>query len=135
MTPNMLQGQKSFDFETSPFADLNTSNHLDLTPSNMVDSISVAKWDNIIDMLTALGLEKYIRPFQEQEIDLATFSSLTSKDLMELGVLAFGARRKMLLAISGLKKNLKPVSRAPGAERKSSSSTISDATGSPRENW
>ncbi len=35
------------------------------------------------------------------QIDLATFSTLTDSDLKELGITTFGARRKMLLAISG----------------------------------
>lgn len=38
------------------------------------------------------------------QIDLQTFLTLTDQDLKELGITTFGARRKMLLAISGTKK-------------------------------
>ena len=33
--------------------------------------------------------------FAEQEVDLATFLTLTEDDMKELGVSTFGARRKM----------------------------------------
>ena len=35
------------------------------------------------------------------QIDLSTFLTLTDRDLRELGISTFGARRKMLLAIAG----------------------------------
>jgi len=35
------------------------------------------------------------------QIDLTTFLTLTDDDLKELGIVTFGARRKMLLAIAG----------------------------------
>lgn len=54
-------------------------------------------------MLTAMGLEKYISLFMSHEVDLATFPSLTDRDLIEMGITALGARRKMLLIISGKK--------------------------------
>ncbi len=38
------------------------------------------------------------------QIDLQTFLTLTDQDLKELGITTFGARRKMLLAISGTNK-------------------------------
>lgn len=55
---------------------------------------------------------------------MATFPSLTEKDLIELGVTAWGARRKIGLMISELNKRSSPFSgsAAPGAERKISSS-------------
>ncbi|XP_035388910.1 protein bicaudal C homolog 1-B [Electrophorus electricus] len=57
------------------------------------------------ELFSTLGLGKYIDVFQQQEIDLQTFVTLTDLDLKELGVTTFGARRKMLLAISELSKN------------------------------
>lgn len=39
--------------------------------------------------------------FQSHEVDLSTFSTFTDGDLCEIGVTAFGARKKMLLAIAG----------------------------------
>ena len=35
------------------------------------------------------------------QIDLGTFVTLTDQDLKELGITTFGARRKMLMAITG----------------------------------
>lgn len=39
--------------------------------------------------------------FKSHEIDLSTFQTLTEADLREIGVTAMGARRKMMLFISG----------------------------------
>ncbi|XP_076834169.1 protein bicaudal C homolog 1-B [Brachyhypopomus gauderio] len=57
------------------------------------------------ELFSILGLGKYTDVFQQQEIDLQTFVTLTDFDLKELGITTFGARRKMLLAISELNKN------------------------------
>lgn len=38
-----------------------------------------------------------------QGIDIKTFALLTNEDLLELGINAFGARKRMLLAINQLK--------------------------------
>ncbi|KAL7858464.1 hypothetical protein AOLI_G00185660 [Acnodon oligacanthus] len=65
--------------------------------------------DNLMELLLQLGLEKYNTVFQDQEIDYQTFLTLSEEDLKEVGVSTFGARRKMLLAISDLNKSkLKP---------------------------
>lgn len=37
------------------------------------------------------------------QIDLPTFLTLTDRDLRELGISTFGARKKMLLAIAGMR--------------------------------
>ncbi|XP_063046666.1 bicaudal C homolog 2 [Engraulis encrasicolus] len=60
--------------------------------------------DDLPELLSQLGLGKYIDTFQEQEIDFQTFLTLSDEDLKEVGVLTFGARRKMLLAITDLNK-------------------------------
>lgn len=52
-------------------------------------------------MLASLGLAKYVGVFIANEIDLTTFPTLTDQDLIDIGVTALGARRKMLLVISG----------------------------------
>lgn len=39
--------------------------------------------------------------FKSHEVDIATFQTLSESDLKEIGVSALGARRKMLLCISG----------------------------------
>uniref|UniRef100_I3JBG7 Bicaudal C homolog 2 n=1 Tax=Oreochromis niloticus TaxID=8128 RepID=I3JBG7_ORENI len=57
--------------------------------------------DDLAELLGQLGLLKYIDVFEQQEIDYQTFLTLSDEDLKEVGVSTFGARRKMLLAISG----------------------------------
>ncbi|XP_033830029.1 bicaudal C homolog 2 [Periophthalmus magnuspinnatus] len=61
--------------------------------------------DDLPELLSQLGLLKYIDVFEEQEIDYQTFLTLSDDDLKEVGVSTFGARRKMLLAISDLNKS------------------------------
>ncbi|XP_067311744.1 protein bicaudal C homolog 1-B isoform X1 [Pseudorasbora parva] len=87
-----------------------------LSSSNYMDSISMPgrngcslssslKGTDLPELFSKLGLGKYIDIFQQQEIDLQTFVTLTDPDLKELGITTFGARRKMLLAISELSKS------------------------------
>lgn len=171
-------GKQSDSFNlpsTSSVAALNTSNILDHTSAHILNRVTSSNWTDLPTMLSSLGLERYINVFTTHEIDLTTFSTLTDQDLIEIGINAFGARRKILLAISGrlfseiyfeniskkkisngfrsgypsdqlvykmlnplkflvseLNKRSSSFSAAPGAERKSSSS--SNSTLSPREN-
>lgn len=83
----------------------NTSNILDHTPNYVLNRVTSADWPDLASMLTSLGLDRYIGIFTQHEIDLTTFATLTDHDLLEIGINAFGARRKILLAISGKKSN------------------------------
>lgn len=59
--------------------------------------------------------------FVEHEVDMEMFVHLTDKDLIEnLGINAFGARKRLLLAIQELKRPSSIFSAAPGAERRPS---------------
>ncbi|KAG2455755.1 BICC1 protein, partial [Polypterus senegalus] len=62
---------------------------------------------NLTELFSQLGLGKYLDIFEQQEIDFQTFLTLTDEDLKEVGISTFGARRKMLLAISDLNKTKK----------------------------
>uniref|UniRef100_S4P948 Bicaudal C n=1 Tax=Pararge aegeria TaxID=116150 RepID=S4P948_9NEOP len=62
------------------------------------------RYQQLYDLLSDIGLYKYIELFQKHELDMSTFASLNEADLMEIGVTAFGARRKMLLIIADLQK-------------------------------
>ncbi|XP_069609658.1 protein bicaudal C homolog 1 isoform X7 [Ranitomeya imitator] len=88
---------------------LSSSNYMDcissLTGSNGCNLSSSFKGSDLPELFSKLGLGKYTDIFQQQEIDLQTFLTLTDQDLKELGITTFGARRKMLLAISELNKN------------------------------
>lgn len=101
---------------------------LNLSCSNYIDSVPIprtssTKHNDLTDLLNKMGLGKYTDLFQQQEIDLSTFLTMTDQDLKDLGISTFGARRKMLLAISDLSKQ--SFCAAPGAERSTGLSTSS----------
>ncbi|XP_020287705.1 protein bicaudal C isoform X2 [Pseudomyrmex gracilis] len=108
------------------------SNYMDHTPTSHLNKITSShRFNDLASMLTSIGLEKYIRLFTSHEVDMDTFPSLTEKDLCEIGITAWGARRKIMLLISEMKnKRSSPFSgsAAPGAERKASSSSTSTST-------
>ncbi|XP_031775730.1 protein bicaudal C homolog 1-B isoform X3 [Apis florea] len=105
------------------------SNYLEHTPSAHLKNITSNRYDDLTSMLTSVGLEKYIRLFTSHEVDMATFPSLTEKDLCEIGITAWGARRKIMLLIAEMNKRTSPFcgSAAPGAERKTTTSTTSSS--------
>ncbi|XP_069577419.1 bicaudal C homolog 2 isoform X1 [Brachyistius frenatus] len=72
--------------------------------------------DDLPELLSQLGLIKYINVFEEQEIDYQTFLTLSDEDLKEVGVSTFGARRKMLIAISDLNRNKRRLSDTPAVK-------------------
>ncbi|XP_043332858.1 protein bicaudal C homolog 1 isoform X4 [Cervus canadensis] len=96
---------------------LSSSNYMDcissLTGSNGCNLNSSFKGSDLPELFSKLGLGKYTDVFQQQEIDLQTFLTLTDQDLKELGITTFGARRKMLLAISELNKNRRKLFEPP----------------------
>ncbi|XP_065377154.1 protein bicaudal C homolog 1 isoform X5 [Macaca fascicularis] len=98
---------------------LSSSNYMDcissLTGSNGCNLNSSFKGSDLPELFSKLGLGKYTDVFQQQEIDLQTFLTLTDQDLKELGITTFGARRKMLLAISELNKNRRKLFESPNA--------------------
>lgn len=98
--------------------DLGSSNYIDSASLPLCSSSFIGKCTQLADLFNTLRLSKYIQLFQQQEIDLVTFLSMTDQDLKDLGITTFGARRKMLLAISSLKEQPSAFYAAPGAERK-----------------
>ncbi|XP_034939123.1 protein bicaudal C isoform X2 [Chelonus insularis] len=99
-----------------------TSTYVDHTPNSRLEKILSGSHTDLASMLASVGLEKYIRLLTSHEVDMTTFRSLTEKDLSEIGITAWGARRKILLLIAEINKRTMPFSgsAAPGAERKSS---------------
>ncbi|XP_012278295.1 protein bicaudal C homolog 1 isoform X2 [Orussus abietinus] len=111
------------------------SNYMEHTPTHQLEKITSQRHTDLATTLTSIGMEKYIHLFASHEVDMATFPSLTGKDLLEIGITAWGARRKIMLLISEMNKRSPrrgqfAGSAAPGAERKSfaSSSTTSGAS-------
>ncbi|XP_047673552.1 protein bicaudal C homolog 1 isoform X1 [Tachysurus fulvidraco] len=96
---------------------LSSSNYMDcissVTGSNGCNLSTSMKGSDLPELFSKLGLGKYTDVFQQQEIDLQTFLTLTDQDLKELGITTFGARRKMLLAISDLNKNRRKLFEPP----------------------
>lgn len=95
----------SFPVSPSVSVSFNTSNILDHTSSHILNRVTTSDWPDLTTMLTSLGLERYLAIFNRHEIDLTTFTTLTDQDLIEIGINAFGARRKILLAISGNRRS------------------------------
>ncbi|KAG7248906.1 hypothetical protein CRUP_010570, partial [Coryphaenoides rupestris] len=77
---------------------LSSSNYMDcissVTGSNgcsLSSSLkgSELKGSDLPELFSKLGLGKYTDVFQQQEIDLQTFLTLTDQDLKELGITTF----------------------------------------------
>jgi hypothetical protein len=51
--------------------------------------------------LTQLGLQHYTQVFTDAEVDMDALRLMGDEDLLELGVTALGARKKMLYALGG----------------------------------
>ncbi|XP_056626532.1 protein bicaudal C homolog 1 isoform X2 [Triplophysa dalaica] len=119
-----LPAHPDFTSPISPKRKQNRTEHY-LSSSNYMDCISSVMGTNgcnlntslrgsdLPELFSKLGLGKYTDVFQQQEIDLQTFLTLTDQDLKELGITTFGARRKMLLAISELNKNRRKLFESP----------------------
>ncbi|XP_074844005.1 ankyrin repeat and SAM domain-containing protein 6 isoform X2 [Carettochelys insculpta] len=58
--------------------------------------------DELTSILKKLSLEKYQPIFEEQEVDMEAFLTLTDGDLKELGIKTDGSRQQILAAISEL---------------------------------
>lgn len=117
----------TFQDNSSPSTmNLNKSNIVENTSMHVLGRISSTHWPDLATLLVAIGLERYINVFNSHEIDLSTFATFTDEDFMHIGINAYGARRKLQMAVLGLQKQLKPFAMAPGAERKSPSSGQKD---------
>ncbi|XP_067932414.1 protein bicaudal C homolog 1-like isoform X2 [Watersipora subatra] len=78
-------------------------------PPHQVDSPQSPQYNSntsdnsdMAELLRKLSLDKYTDLFNQQEIDLATFTTLNDQDLKEIGINTLGARKKMLAAIADL---------------------------------
>ncbi|XP_017013977.2 protein bicaudal C [Drosophila takahashii] len=105
----------------SPYGLSATTGLLDATPVNR--RMQLAQHKDIQTLLTSLGLEHYIKIFVLNEIDLEVFTTLTEDNLMELGIAAFGARKKLLTAIHTLLANEAACSTMPSSSSSQNSSS------------
>ncbi|XP_028167373.1 protein bicaudal C homolog 1 [Ostrinia furnacalis] len=120
-------------------SELTRPNIAEPTPAVPVPSQSAkpCRYQQLYGLLRDVGLHKYIDLVKKHELDLSTFASMNEADLTEIGVTAFGARRKMLLIIAELakQKNAFKGSAAPGAERKLISSPPYNTATLPTDKW
>ncbi|XP_048481736.1 protein bicaudal C [Plutella xylostella] len=109
----------------------------ELTRPNIAPAAPPCRYRQLADLLMQLGLGKYIELFKKHELDMSTFASLSEADLSELGVTAFGARRKMLLVIQELQKQGSgfKTSSAPGIDRKMTSPKYNTEALSEKDKW
>lgn len=127
-TAGQQQQQAPTSFVTSRPQQTSTGSHVSFSTSNVMDDVipfprqAASRCNDLYEVLAKLNLSKYIEVFSGQDVDLATFLTLTEDDLSRLGVATFGARRKILVAIQELRKQ-GPIfsgSVAVGAERRPS---------------
>ncbi|KAM8716534.1 hypothetical protein ACLKA7_003415 [Drosophila subpalustris] len=113
----------------SPYGLGATTGLLDATPVSRRMQLSQHK--DIHTLLTSVGLEHYIKIFVLNEIDLEMFTTLTEENLMELGITAFGARKKLLAAIHTLLANEAACSSMPSSSSSQSSSPRFSGSAAP----
>ncbi|XP_014444672.1 ankyrin repeat and SAM domain-containing protein 3 isoform X2 [Tupaia chinensis] len=67
---------------------------------------------DLATLLEQIGCLKYLRVFEEQDVDLRIFLTLTESDLKEIGITLFGPKRKMTSAIARWHSSARPPSDA-----------------------
>uniref|UniRef100_A0A2K5EJ07 Ankyrin repeat and SAM domain-containing protein 6 n=1 Tax=Aotus nancymaae TaxID=37293 RepID=A0A2K5EJ07_AOTNA len=79
-----------------------SSSHRQSRSSGGSSSGTITDEDELTGILKKLSLEKYQPIFEEQEVDMEAFLTLTDGDLKELGIKTDGSRQQILAAISEL---------------------------------
>ncbi|CAO2580709.1 Ankyrin repeat and SAM domain-containing protein 6 [Lemmus lemmus] len=79
-----------------------SSSHRQSKSSGGSSSGTITDEDELTGILKKLSLEKYQPIFEEQEVDMEAFLTLTDGDLQELGIKTDGSRQQILAAISEL---------------------------------
>ncbi|KAG8433207.1 hypothetical protein GDO86_017481, partial [Hymenochirus boettgeri] len=65
---------------------------------------------DLAEMLEQIGCSKYLTVFEEQDVNLRIFLTLTETDLREVGITLFGPKRKMTSAIARWHSSARPTS-------------------------
>ncbi|XP_040297728.1 ankyrin repeat and SAM domain-containing protein 3 [Bufo bufo] len=63
---------------------------------------------DLAELLEQIGCSKYLSVFQEQDVNLRIFLTLTEIDLREVGITLFGPKRKMTSAIARWHSSARP---------------------------
>lgn len=77
-----------------------TTSLLDSSPMRHRSQLS--NYSDIATLLTGLGLGHHIQHFVNAEIDMIVFPTLNEQDLINLGIKALGARRRIMMAIQNM---------------------------------
>eukprot|EP00834_Sanchytrium_tribonematis_P003908 NODE_169_length_14535_cov_0.769881.p10 type:complete len:109 gc:universal NODE_169_length_14535_cov_0.769881:11084-11410(+) len=86
---------------------MDTMNSGNLLPKDVENIMAQEKSGNGMSLfLEKIDLVKYQKIFQDQEIDLRLLLTLADDDLQQLGIKAFGPRRKIINAISVIRESL-----------------------------
>ncbi|XP_041982376.1 protein bicaudal C homolog 1 isoform X2 [Aricia agestis] len=93
------------------------------------------RYQQLYDLLRDVGLHKYIDLFKKHELDMSTFASLSEADLIEIGVSAFGARRKMLMLISEMQKQASSFKAGPPSGKKLINSPPYNTAALAQDKW
>ncbi|PIK54127.1 putative ankyrin repeat and SAM domain-containing protein 3 isoform X1 [Apostichopus japonicus] len=79
------------------------SSRVEVHPPSEGDTVGqspVYPFNDLQGLLKSLNLSKYVSVFEEQDVDLRVFLTLTDSDLKEVGIKLMGPRRKMTNAIA-----------------------------------
>ncbi|KAM5135649.1 ankyrin repeat and SAM domain-containing protein 6 [Mantella aurantiaca] len=99
LTPSPSPSPKGGLIESSMSS---SSSHKHSKSSGGSSSGTITDEDELSAILKKLSLEKYQPIFEEQEVDMEAFLTLTDGDLKELGIKTDGSRQQILAAISEL---------------------------------
>ncbi|XP_069476577.1 ankyrin repeat and SAM domain-containing protein 6 isoform X2 [Ambystoma mexicanum] len=99
LTPSQSPTSKGRHTESSVSS---SSSHKQSKSSGGSSSGTITDEDELSGLLKKLSLEKYQPIFEEQEVDMEAFLTLTDGDLKELGIKTDGSRQQILAAISEL---------------------------------
>ncbi|XP_077316672.1 ankyrin repeat and SAM domain-containing protein 6 [Lithobates pipiens] len=99
LTPSPSPSPKGCLVESSMSS---SSSHKHSKSSGGSSSGTITDEDELSAILKKLSLEKYQPIFEEQEVDMEAFLTLTDGDLKELGIKTDGSRQQILAAISEL---------------------------------
>ncbi|CAF4793265.1 unnamed protein product [Rotaria socialis] len=91
-----------FDSSTQQTLKPTELNNLESIDNSLVFPIQDNCSAKLLTLLRSINLEKYWSTFERNEIDYCTFLSMTDHDLTQIGIEAFGARRRMQQAIAAL---------------------------------
>lgn len=83
-----LQRHQPAPLSSEPTGGLSSSDHKSLSAASLLEQqqMLAQRPKDLMSLLEELGLSKYLTVFEEQDVDLQVFLSLTDNDLKEVGI-------------------------------------------------